>query len=148
MHKRKGMVTLEPLDGLPLVDAHCHIPWISRRKNALDPDGEYEKFVKNNGAFIITSSISWDELETVLSFCEGKPKVYLAAGWAPQTVTYTKEPIMSQNFKKWKDWIENTLLSERSVLTFTMPRSWRIEISKLSFLRKLFDSLRILENLT
>ncbi len=107
MGKKKGMVPLEPEDGLPLIDVHCHVPWTSKKKGRIDNEIQYRQFIENNGKIMITSTIDWESMEVTLKFLEGKNRAFLAAGWAPQTVTFTSKNIHTENFMKWKQWIKN-----------------------------------------
>jgi TatD DNase family protein len=106
MEKTIERVPFEPEYGIPLIDAHCHLPWEEKGKQAT-PSAEdcYSHFIQSNGQLIISSTIDWQNLATTLKFAVNKKIFKIAVGWAPQTITYTPKSQHETEFRKWLKWI-------------------------------------------
>ena len=96
----------EPLEGLPLIDCHCHFTWKSRgKRHQLTPEEHYEKFIAQNGKYMITSPIEWDTISEAMEYTEIYNRLGITLGWGPQTVTYTKKEKHEADFNKWLDYV-------------------------------------------
>lgn len=108
MGKKSELIPIEPAKNLPLVDCHCHLPYGSKSNNEKDVL-TYQRFLNNNGKFLISCSIDKKTLLEIQKFKDGKQNIYLAAGWAPQTVTYTPESRHISDFTDWLEFIKNNV---------------------------------------
>ncbi|MHA1720163.1 MAG: TatD family hydrolase [Promethearchaeota archaeon] len=102
MKKKKGMVPFEPKIPLPLIDCHCHFPWNNTPSKMIESyDKQYELFFEEGGKFLISSSVDWKTLQFIKNYVENHDNMGYTAGWAPQTVTYTKKDEHDKHFSKW-----------------------------------------------
>lgn len=106
MGKKSEFIPIEPMENLPLVDCHCHLPY-DLKKNSANNDQTLHNFFANNGQFLISCSVDKKSLKLIQTFQEKKKNIYLAAGWAPQTVTYMAETQHSKEFKEWLEFLKN-----------------------------------------
>ncbi len=98
----------EPEDNLKIIDVHCHLPFPRPKKNDRLPSDEqqYRDFLNNGGVYLVTSSIDNRTLDLILKFVEGKEKIGVTCGWAPQTITYTPKIQYDREWKKWVEFIQ------------------------------------------
>lgn len=99
---------MNPEDAIPLVDCHCHVPYSKSPKNMIKSyEAQYDEFLTNHGQFLITSSIDMETLTTMLKFSKSHNKCYLSAGFAPQTITYTKKNQIDLIFSQWLSFLND-----------------------------------------
>lgn len=99
---------LEPSNNIPLVDCHCHVPYLNPPRNIPKSYQEqYEEFFNSGGKFFISSAIDNKSVEFMIKYTQNHENCYLTAGFAPQTVTYSKKQNLEQEFQKWLDFIKN-----------------------------------------
>jgi TatD DNase family protein len=97
-----GKLDLIPLEGGPLVDAHCHVPYPNPPNSIpMSYDLQYDTFIKEGGKFLVTSSVDGKSLALMRVFAQKHEHCYLSAGFAPQTVTYTKGKHLKQIYDEW-----------------------------------------------
>ena len=76
----------EQLTGIPLVDAHCHVPWPDPPKEMQKSyDLQYRDFINSGGKFMVTSAVDLKSLEVMRRFTQKYEHSFLSAGLAPQT---------------------------------------------------------------
>ena len=100
----KIQITLE--EGIPLIDGHCHIPWIPRPKGMTQSyEDQIRRFFENNGQYLISCSVDWKSLQLISNFIRKHENIGLTAGWAPQTVTYTESETHEIEFQQWLEFL-------------------------------------------
>ncbi|MHA1497962.1 MAG: TatD family hydrolase [Promethearchaeota archaeon] len=105
---KKNLVP-EPEDGLKFIDVHCHLPFPRPKKDDRLPPDEVQlnNYLNSGGLYLITSSIDYNTLNMTLKFIDGKNLIGFTCGWAPQTVTYTTKQKYDEEWRNWKDYVEN-----------------------------------------
>ena len=105
---KKNLVP-EPEDGLKFIDVHCHLPFPRPKKDDRLPSDEVQlnNYLNSGGLYLITSTIDNNTLNMTLKFINGKNLIGFSCGWAPQTVTYTTKQKYDEEWRKWKDYVEN-----------------------------------------
>ncbi len=97
---------IEPGENIPLVDCHCHIPYPDPPKEMKHSyEDQYQSFIKKGGQFIITSSVDNATLKIMHDFSQKHEKCYLSVGFAPQTVTYTRQKDLENEYIAWKKFL-------------------------------------------
>jgi len=97
----------EPEEGLKFIDVHCHLPFPRPKRDTLPSDEvQYSNYFKQGGLYLITCSIDMNTLNLILKFIKNKENIGFTNGWAPQTVTYTRE---DKYKREWKQWVDYTL---------------------------------------
>jgi TatD DNase family protein len=103
MKRKRERTPIEPDEGIPLIDCHCHFPLEDppKKMNSSYED-QYQRFFAENGQFIITSA-GFKAYPYTKKFLLKHDKIAMTLGWGPQTVTYTPQQEHDRNFQKYLD---------------------------------------------
>jgi len=144
---KKNLVP-EPEDGLKFIDVHCHLPFPRPKVNDRLPSDEEQlkNYFDSGGVYLITSTIDNNTLNMTLKFIKDKQRIGFTCGWAPQTVTYTSQQKYTEEYKIWKNYVENHQLEYLAIGEIGLDFHHAIELEKrtkqINELEKIFETTR------
>jgi len=106
MGRRTDPIPIQPDQGIPLIDCHCHFPSEEPRRGMKDSyEVQYANFFRDNGQIIVTSTSIWS-VEYIRKFMKSHPHMLLTIGWGAQATTFATPQEFKEDYPRFLKFVK------------------------------------------